>query len=71
MSHKSAIVNPFDLARFKSGERANTTLTTDFFTYLKEKRTIYALNNEITHFYSNDSKSFHTTQITITLIYSK
>ena len=54
----------------KPRDGANTTLTINFFTWLKEKN-IYALNNWNNHFYSNDSKSFHTMQTTISFIHSK
>ena len=37
----------------------------------EKKKNIYTLNNLNNHFYSNDSKSFHTTQTTIPLIHSK
>ena len=51
--------------------RANTTLTTDYFTCLRDKKNNYALNKRNNHFYSIDSKIFHTRQTIMYLIHSK
>ena len=57
--------------RFKtrnSCDAAGTSQTTNFFTLRVKNTYVYALNNLNSHFYSNDSKNFHTTQTTIFLI---
>ena len=75
LPRKSAISNPFDLSyRFqdmlqnkKATWRWRHNDNNRFFHLLKEKNA-YPLNNWNNHFYSNDSKKFHTTQTTVSLI---
>ena len=58
-----------DNKKHASRDVTGTKLTTDFLPLMR--RNIHALKYSNKHFFSNDSKSFHTTQTTISLIHSK